>query len=234
MSHASQQTRRWVVAGLLAVVAVVIAALATSTSLDWGEGRVRKAAPVVTEPSALSSVTASWAQRTQQQPQATGSTPSYWLPVLLGGFVLLAIALLVHRIAPRLRWPGRRRQVTGVLIDAPEVIGEDVADQLAQPMAAALSELRAGRSVTDVIIDCWLALEQAAGISGHPRRPSQTATEYTLDLLAATAADDNDLSELADLYRQAMFAALPPGPASAERAEQCLQNLLTALGGGRA
>lgn len=151
--------------------------------------------------------------------------------------VVLALALLAYlgwlarravlrRRPPPLMVPPGQGPLGG--IEVADVDAEAVGDTL----AASIARLRSGVSVDEAIVACWRSLEALAGESGATRRPTDTAEEYTVAVLTATAADPRDLEELADLYRRALFAGRPPTEGDRDRAVACLERLVAALAPG--
>lgn len=56
------------------------------------------------------------------------------------------------------------------------------------------------------IVACWERFEEQAERVGLARRPWETSSEFTLRLLESVAADDDAVSSLAALYREARFS----------------------------
>ena len=68
------------------------------------------------------------------------------------------------------------------------------------------------RAAADAIVSCWLWIEEAAGVRGHPRRPSSTPTEFLDDFIAAEHRDTDGAAvarraaqEFLPLYQRARF-----------------------------
>jgi hypothetical protein len=64
------------------------------------------------------------------------------------------------------------------------------------------SLVREGGEPRDAVIRAWVTLENA---TEHKRAPHQTATEFTVSLLANEAADEDALHQLRTLYQRARF-----------------------------
>jgi hypothetical protein len=62
--------------------------------------------------------------------------------------------------------------------------------------------VREGGEPRDAVIRAWVTLENA---TEHRRAPHQTATEFTVSLLAKETADEDALRELRTLYQRARF-----------------------------
>ncbi len=74
----------------------------------------------------------------------------------------------------------------------------------------------------DAIIRAWLALEEAAESSGVTREPSETPTEFTVDVLDRTPAEPAPVRRLLRLYLQARFATEPATAEDVREAKRCL------------
>ena len=125
----------------------------------------------------------------------------------MGLAVLVGLAYLV-------RWLWQRRPRRAVLIeekpdttpagviaadpDLPALVrGADEAERI-------LAET--GGVPRDLVLRCWLALEDAAQASGVPRRPSDSPTEFTGAVLRSTQADRGSVDTLLRLYHRARFS----------------------------
>jgi Domain of unknown function (DUF4129) len=141
----------------------------------------------------------------------------------------LAIVLAVLAVAALMWWLWLRyqrsaveqrtaRQVSGALVlpSTPEV------PVLRQGVAAAQRHLDQIADPNNAIVAAWLALEAAASSSGVHREPAETPTEFTVDVLAATAADPAATRELLALYHRARFSAAGVTRADVSAASRCL------------
>ena len=97
---------------------------------------------------------------------------------------------------------------------------------------AAVAALRVPRlAPRDAIIAAWVALEDAAAVSGVVRDPADTPTEFTLAVLDATPADRGAARTLLALYLHARFstdAMSADDVAAASAAAEALAHDLTA------
>lgn len=157
-------------------------------------------------------------------------TPPGWVSNVLYS-VLLALSIvlvcwLIWRVLQLVRQG--RRPVAKAAVNQVSLPVLDEA-QVEEQLRASIDELRLGGSVDDAIIACWRRLEDLAAASGIERRPSQTSTEFTVDLLAQTRAEASDLNQLARLYRRAMFDSQAPGEDARAEAIGCLQRISGAL-----
>jgi hypothetical protein len=208
------------VAGVLAVLAAAAGGPWTISDRGglWGpENPVQVSMPPpIAEPPPLGGPKAhSW---------LSGQPPA-WLTWAMVIVVALAIALvgvmIWRRIAERLR----RRDAPPIEDDEqPNEVRPD-APVIRAGLTSAIDELTVTANPTDAVLRAWLAVEKAAARSGVPRKPSDTPTEFTSQVLAATEADRTSVESLLHLYHQARFSWHGLSAADKERARRCLQGL---------
>jgi hypothetical protein len=128
--------------------------------------------------------------------------------VILLVAVLLMFGLSVVVIAiPAIRFRLRRFRGT----NAPAVMeGEGTADDgrwVAHAAKRALSEMdqHSGGPPGDAVIAAWVQLERDAAARGTQRKPHQTPSEFTADVLANHDTDPTALRQLRTLYHRARF-----------------------------
>jgi hypothetical protein len=85
--------------------------------------------------------------------------------------------------------------------------------------------VRAGGEPRDAVIRAWVTLENA---TEHSRAPHQTATEFTVSLLAKETADEDALRELRTLYQRARFGHRGD-ERDADAARQALDRILATI-----
>lgn len=141
------------------------------------------------------------------------------IPVLVVAIVRLIQAQLAIR----------RRQARTPDIRFTEVTEGVDEMQLAESFAEALAALRGGVDVDAAILECWRRMEALAADTGIRRSRTQTPTEFTVDVLANSAADPVALETLADLYRRAAFSAHHLGDADRDDAVAALDALHASL-----
>ncbi|MDN5770765.1 MAG: DUF4129 domain-containing protein [Microlunatus sp.] len=132
------------------------------------------------------------------------------LAVLLGLLLLAAVVWLA-------RWLWRRRPRRAVVVESkPDTTPEGVvsADPDLPTLARGAEEAerilaQIGGVPRDLVLRCWLALEEAAARSGVPRRPSASPTEFTATVLRSTEADHGSIEQLLRLYHRARFSQHP-------------------------
>lgn len=158
-----------------------------------------------------------------------GSPPNLsWVKWVLLGIViaaaLVALAIVVMRLlAVRRMYEARPDDE----IDVADATLPDL-PTLRQGAATAEERLLAIGNPTDAIIAAWLALEEAADSSGVHRRPAQTPTEFTADVLGRTGVPTEPVQTLLGLYLRARFAAHPSTDADLTTARRCIRDLATA------
>lgn len=128
-----------------------------------------------------------------------------WTLIAAGAVLLIWIAIALWRQRRRLRF--RPDDPGGHLIG--DVDLEEQIPVLQRAARSALDEIAAAGDPTDAIIRAWLALEDAAGESGVPRRPTDTPTDLTVKVLRRTAADPVATQGLLRLYHRARFGTQP-------------------------
>lgn len=147
------------------------------------------------------------------EPRTPGEEPDLvapaWLRPVLVTAALLAVALLVLRLARRLRLTDDVAPDLGQESAGPGV--EGIRDRspdlhaLREGVAAAARHLRSAARPVDAVVAAWVRLEEAAAASGLPRDPAATPTEFTLAVLDRTDADPAVTRALLDLYLRARF-----------------------------
>ncbi|HEU5485015.1 MAG TPA: DUF4129 domain-containing protein [Microlunatus sp.] len=203
-TRAPRLTPALVVVGVVTVVAAVAAGTAGGWSLQprvWFDGQALSGGPnpQLMEPP------------TQMPPTSEAGPVQRWIGAILLGIMLLAVLAGLVYLA---RWLWQRRPRRAVVL-------EDVPDSTPAGFVAADPDLpsllrgaeyaqgilsEAGGVPRDLILRCWLALEDAAAASGAPRRPSDSPTEFTGAVLRSTNADRSSVDTLLGLYHQARFS----------------------------
>ncbi|NHN55893.1 DUF4129 domain-containing protein [Calidifontibacter sp. DB0510] len=140
--------------------------------------------------------------------------------LLLIGLVVAAVVLAIAVIrALRQRWLDRAKAVH---LPTPQQAVTESVDQ-------ALEELSVG-SPDNAIIACWVGLEQAVRAAGLEHHPSETSAELTLRVLSDLDVDDDALTRLAHLYREARFSSHPLTEGDRAAARAALEQIRTDLG----
>lgn len=148
-----------------------------------------------------------------------------WIKWVLLALVIAAVVVLLAVLAMRLL---AVRQMYAARPDDEIEITDDVAPDLPtlqQGAVRAEERLLAIGNPTDAIIAAWLALEEAADASGVHRRPAQTPTEFTADVLGRTGVPSEPVRTLLGLYLRARFAARPSSAEDLATARRCIREL---------
>lgn len=155
--------------------------------------------------------------------------------VMLGLFALVVVAvvaLAVYWLVRRLRaaWRPDEDGTAVDRLDDSDVPGEvvDIAS-LATAVARAEAHLAGATAPGDAVVAAWVALEDEAELQGAGRDPAQTATEFTTELLARTAAPADAVAALRGLYHRARFTAHPVTPDDVDGAREALARIASAL-----
>ncbi len=144
------------------------------------------------------------------------------LAVVLAAVAVVALSWWLFRRYQQTAQERRRaRDVRGSLVlpTTPEV------PILRQGVEAAQRSLDEIADPNNAVVAAWLALEDAAASSGVPRRPAETPTEFTVDVLRSTRADQAATRELLGLYHRARFSAAGVSRTDVNAASRCLAAL---------
>lgn len=136
--------------------------------------------------------------------QFSPADPGLIAKIVLGLAIVMALLAIVLSTLSMLRRRRLNRGGVGVVVDAVEgTIDTVMRMRLKEAVVQARDLLaRAGGEPKDAVIQAWVTLESATEIS---RAPHQTATEFTVSLLAKENADEGALRELRTLYQRARF-----------------------------
>lgn len=152
--------------------------------------------------------------------------PELAAKVVLVLLVVLALTAVVLSVLSFLR----RRRLVGVgHVTGPVEGTVDTVSRirLKEAVVAARDLLtRAGGRPGDAVIAAWVTLENA---TAHRREPHETATEFTVALLAKENADEAALAELRTLYQRARFGRGAVDADSAAHAGAALDRILATL-----
>lgn len=140
-----------------------------------------------------------------------------WLLIAFGLAVLAIVAALVKWLLTRDIERGEPPEEDDDLDDIDLLLR-------ATDEPAARSALSEGEP-RNVVVRCWVSLEDAAATSGLDRDDAETAAEFTRRLLSRWDVDEATTAELADLYREARFSRHPVAPATGERAVELLRSI---------
>ncbi|WP_109474425.1 DUF4129 domain-containing protein [Ornithinimicrobium cavernae] len=133
-------------------------------------------------------------------------------------WLMIVFALIVLAIAVRfLQWLLNRDWEEAEEPDDEE-LGDDLDLLLAATSESARTTALAEGEPRNVVVRCWVALEDAAAASGLTRDPAETAAEFTRRFLGTWEVDEASTRELAELYREARFSRHPVSRATGDRA----------------
>ncbi|MFL6121738.1 DUF4129 domain-containing protein [Actinophytocola sp.] len=159
--------------------------------------------------------------------QYSVNDPALFARVVIG---IAAVMVLLAVVLSVLSWLRIRRRVGGG-VNVPVDSGDGTVDtvmrlRLKDAVAHARDLLtRAGGEPRDAVIRAWATLENA---TEHGRAPHQTATEFTVSLLAKETTDEAALDELRTLYHRARFGH-DSGEREAEQARTALDRILATI-----
>jgi hypothetical protein len=158
-------------------------------------------------------------------PPMKAGEPPQWLAwalwIVVASVLAFALVWIWRRLADRFRG---RREAEPVESEATGTVYPD-APVIRAGLTSALDELSVATNPTDAVLRAWVALEAAASRSGVARDPTDTPTEFTRHVLAATAADRHSIDGLLHLYHQARFSWHGLSAADRESARVCLEGL---------
>ena len=154
-------------------------------------------------------------QAPTQPPPLTGLSPlQQWIA---GGLTVVAGLAILTLLIYLVRWLWRLRPRRAVVVEDPPdttpagalAPNPDLPALVRGAEAAELILTEVDGEPRDLILRCWLALEEAAAASGAARRPADSPTEFTGLVLRATRADPDSVDTLLRLYHQARFSRHP-------------------------
>lgn len=140
-----------------------------------------------------------------------------WLMIF---FAVVCLAIFVKVIQWLLNrdWEQGEEPEEDELIDDLDLLLE------ATSVATRASALTEGEP-RNVVVRCWVALEDAADASGLPRDTSETAAEFTRRFLGVWDVDEALTQELAELYREARFSRHPVSREVGDRAVELVGSI---------
>lgn len=218
---------------VVALVAVVLlAVLGASTGASWRPGVAPL--PDLLAPRATATPTEDPTDAVSDRADRVSAVEVSGELLPLAGIVLVGVVVgALLRLVMGLRGAdvGRPGRAAAVEAAPPAAEPEPDVATLRRGVARAHTLLGAGAAPADGVIAAWLAVEEAAAASGVTRAPSQTSSELTAAVLAATNADPDAVRTLLALYHRARFAMGEAGrttPADVEQARACLRRLADA------
>lgn len=159
--------------------------------------------------------------------QFSPNDPALFAKVIIALASVMIVLALVLSVLSWLRDRLRDRTVVGIVPDPVEGTVDTVLRlRLREAVQEARDLLaRPGGSPRDAVIQAWVTLETA---TEHTRAPHETATEFTVSLLAEESADENALRDLRTLYHRARFGRGSDAD-DATRARSALDRILATI-----
>lgn len=156
----------------------------------------------------------------------------------VGGAVpwwLVPVALVLAVLVVSLLWFVFRDGLTGRVGSGREVHRDDRDDEYARHAAGLAASaglafadaealLAAGADAREVVVACWVRIEQAAEAAGLGRRPAETATDVARRWLAGSP-DRAAVDDLAALYHLARYSTRVMTDADRDRARTALRGV---------
>jgi len=231
---ANPRTLAWV-GGFLLLLAVLVAT--TSDGPKWSgvssgsrfETSQQSSAPdPSSEPDGMSGASPD-RPSTDGEPGRSNFTRTTAATILIVALILLIAVLVV-----RLRLVGRRRTLTGAMRPRAAVATEDNEDdpdpddELVHEVDHRLRSVTEG-SPRNAIVATWIGLLEATEAAGFDQRDAETPTEFIRRALTTYRVDEDAISRLADLYREARFSEHELTERRRDEAASCLRQLRAQL-----
>ena len=115
---------------------------------------------------------------------------------------------------------------------APEEHWPEPSTEMVDAVEEGLTGLAAG-PVDEVIVACWVRLEEAAEAAGAGRRPTETSAELATRVLDELHAPASAIEDLLDRYRQARYSHHPLDEEDRAVATRALEEIRAAVAGAR-
>ena len=144
--------------------------------------------------------------------------------ILVGTLALLALGQALWRMA---------RSSFEPLDLGPEEHWPEPAQELTEAVDQGLAALASG-PIDEVVIECWVRLEEAAAAAGAGRDVAETPAELASRVLEDLHAPRDAVDDLLARYRQARYSHHPLGERDREVALGALRRIRDALAGATA
>jgi hypothetical protein len=219
----------WVLAGLAALLVVVLAVLGARSG-PWVPPAPSAATapttvagpPALPDPGLPAQVTAAAAPT----PSPTVEDGGVLTWVVVGGVLLLVVAgvvLVATELLHLPRWR-RGRPLEGAPLGAPEQPGTALPGAVERALDAVEDP-----DAREAVVQAWVLLGRAAAETGTAPRAAETAAEYARRLAAERGLPAGAVAALAELYREARFSTHAVRPDQRDRAREHLLALRAAL-----
>lgn len=222
----SQRRSIFAVIGTAALGFALLAWVSTAGSLQMLQIPRSTASPGVKAPRPPAQAPSNDAGSQPPEPLPTGANAPdlTWVQVTLA-VLLISAALLALAYLARWAWRQRRPHRQPHQTETPfEVLPEVALAALVADAPTTLATLELG-SPRNAIVACWLRLEEAVGLAGFPRRPSETSTEFATRILGSLAVDATMFNGFARFYREARFSDHEMGEPARRAAIAALRSL---------
>lgn len=202
----------------IAALGLVLALLVASTSSTSFLG------PVRTGPSHRPRVPSSSGSIPVSHGRDQTGMPTWFTVTATIFLALIVAALLLLIVTFRWRHDDEDEPLLHLAGDADEPT-DDWQSQLTVDLAAAVDEqltaLRQGPP-RDAIIACWMRLQAATRVAGMSDDASETAVEFTVRAMGSLEIDNEAITTLSELYREARFSDHAMSEQQRELAAQAL------------
>lgn len=232
-------SRRAALIAVVTVAGVATLCLLAVYAATVGPRDVLGARPVVerseSTPTQTTSAPAGESQEEQAERDDVPDDPPLWAGVLLAALYLVTLSMMAFVLFVALRWLLAKFRNREAPAEPEEEVALEALDaiRLRRELRDVAGEQRAALLAGEprnAVVRCWLVFETTVERLGHGRRPWQTATELTLDVVATTGADREALSDLSELYRRARFSSEPVSETDRAAAIEALDRVHASLG----
>ena len=149
------------------------------------------------------------------------------LAQVIGIIAIAALVFFLGRAIARAlagRRPDPLPLVAAAELAAPSPAPRDVTEAIDDGLTALASG-----PVDDVIVGCWVRLEEAAAAGGVSRQPSETSAELAVRMLARFDVPAEPVEELLSLYRAARYSRHRLGEDDRAAAIRALREIRAAM-----
>ena len=164
-----------------------------------------------------------------QRPVDPDSVGADVAQVLAQVAVLLVVAALVYLVGRSVVRAVRLSSTTRLTSLPPQEAPPTGTREVAEAVDEGLGALADG-PVDDVIVACWVRLEDAAAAAGSGRRPSETSAELAVRVLTGFQAPPDAVDQLLELYRAARYSRHRLGEDDRRAATAALDAIRRAIG----
>ena len=201
--RASPRRRTGIAVGLAVVAVVLVAMVAAGARVPLateGEGGWELFIPNLPPPTLPPA--AGERPRVLKEPAQVPGVGAFALLAQVVLIMMAAALLLVSGRAVARNWRRFQRDPAPPFVDLPPVVHpHELVDAIDEGI-----EAMAEGPVDDVVVECWVRLEEAAAGAGVARSPSETASELAARVLTDLDAPASAIDALLDRYRTARYS----------------------------